>query len=139
MTGGDRKLLKLKSLDCLYTENEFMHLGDTVSKKDFHHQTQILHCYLSCCIDRALASFGLLKCLPSCPTALHILIQPTRKHPRCGRRHDTPALPGNLCPGGTGLPGILLAASISRASAGRSGPPLRVQVIMQHECRRTVA
>ena len=38
MTGGDRKLLKLKSLDCLYTENEFMHLGDTVSKKDFHHQ-----------------------------------------------------------------------------------------------------
>ena len=45
----------------------------------------------------------------------------------------------NIFPFNSFLPGILRAASRSRPSAARSGPPLRVQVIIQQEWSRTVA
>ena len=45
----------------------------------------------------------------------------------------------NIIPWHDVLPGILRAASRSRPSGGRSGPPLRVQVIIQQEWSRTVA
>ena len=119
-------------------------MGDTSSKRSIN--SQIKTDIALTCIDD---DQGILWApYAICATRHPLTYVSTHTHlankeqPRCWQRwHASPALPGNLCPGSTGLPGILLAASISlsRASAGRSGPPFSAQVIMQQECRRTVA